>query len=53
MEKRKEKILDFLKDKDYAPMKAKEIAIIFGVPKNEYNDFLNILNELEDEYKIR
>ena len=53
MEERKEKILDFLKDKDYAPMKAKEIAIIFGVPKNEYNDFLNILNELEDEYKIR
>ena len=53
MENRKEKILDFLKDKDYAPMKAKEIAMIFGVPKNEYNDFLNLIKELEDEYKIR
>ena len=53
MEERKERILDFLNDKDYAPMKAKEIAMIFGVPKNEYNDFLNILNELEEEYKIK
>ena len=53
MEERKEKIFEFMKDKDYTPMKAKEIAMIFGVPKNEYNDFLNILKELEDEYKIR
>ena len=53
MEERKERIFEFFKDKDYTPMKAKEIAIILGVPKNEYNDFLNILKELEDEYKIR
>ena len=53
MEERKEKILEFLKDKEYSPMKAKEIAMIFGVPKNEYNDFLNVLKELEDEYKIK
>ena len=53
MEERKDKIFEFMRDKDYTPMKAKEIAIIFGVPKNEYNDFLNILKELEDEYKIR
>ena len=42
-----------MKDKDYTPMKAKEISLLLGVPKNEYNDFLNILKELEDEYKIR
>ena len=53
MEERKDKIFEFMRDKDYTPMKTKEIAIIFGVPKNEYNDFLNILKELEDEYKIR
>ena len=53
MEKRKEKIFGFIKDKDYTPMKAKEIALLLGVPKNDYNDFLNILKELEDEYKIR
>ena len=53
MEERKEKIFEFIKDKDYTPMKAKEIALLLGVPKNEYNDFLNLLKELEDEYKIR
>lgn len=53
MEERKEKIFEFMKDKDYTPMKAKEISLLLGVPKNEYNDFLNILKELEDEYKIR
>ena len=53
MEERKEKIFEFIKDKDYTPMKAKEIALLLGVPKNDYNDFINILKELEDEYKIR
>ena len=53
MEERKEKIFEFIKDKDYTPMKAKEIALLLGVPKNDYNDFVNILKELEDEYKIR
>lgn len=53
MEERKEKIFEFIKDKDYTPMKAKEIALLLGVPKNDYNDFLNILKQLEDEYKIR
>ncbi|MEE0865678.1 MAG: ribonuclease R [Clostridia bacterium] len=53
MEERKEKIFEFMQDKDYTPMKAKEISLLLGVPKNEYNDFLNILKELEDEYKIR
>ena len=53
MEERKENIFEFIKDKDYTPMKAKEIALLLGVPKNDYNDFLNILKQLEDEYKIR
>jgi len=53
MEERKERIFEFIKDKDYTPMKAKEIALLLGVPKNDYNDFLNILKQLEDEYKIR
>ena len=53
MEERKEKIFEFIKDKDYTPMKAKEIALLLRVPKNDYNDFVNILKQLEDEYKIR
>ena len=45
-------ILEFMKDKEYTPMKAKEIAIILGVPKREYSEFTNILKELEESYKI-
>ena len=41
-----------MKDENYKPMKAKEIAIILGVPKNEYNQFLNIIKKLEENYKI-
>ena len=33
MEERKERIFEFIKDKDYTPMKAKEIALLLGVPK--------------------
>ena len=52
MNKKEEIILEFMKDKDYVPMKAKEISLILGVPKKEYNDFLEILNHLEMEFKI-
>ena len=52
MSDRKNKILEFIKDEDYTPMKAKEIAIIMGVPKKEYNEFLELLKELEEECKI-
>ena len=53
MEEQELKILNFIKDKDYAPMKAKEIAMIMRVPKNEYNDFLEILGKLEMKLKIQ
>ncbi len=53
MEEKKQKILNLMKDKDYVPMKAKEIAMIMKVPKNEYNKFLEILGELELEMKIQ
>lgn len=49
---KKDIILEFMKDEEYTPMKAKEIAIILGVPKKEYNEFSNILKELEESYKI-
>ena len=35
MEEQELKILELMKDKDYVPMKAKEIAMIMKVPKNE------------------
>ena len=49
---KKEIILEFMKDENYTPMKAKEIAMILGVPKKEYNQFTQILKELEESYKI-
>ena len=53
MEEQELKILNFMNDEQYTPMKAKEIAILMRVPKNEYNDFLNILGKLELELKIQ
>ncbi len=52
MKEKQDIILEFMKDEDYTPMKAKEIAIILGVPKKEYNEFFEILKELEEGYKI-
>lgn len=46
-------ILKFMSREDYVPMKAKEIAGIFMVPKNKYNNFKSILDKLEKEYKIQ
>ena len=45
-------ILEFMKDENYTPMKAKEIAILLGVPKKEYNQFTQTLKKLEEDYKI-
>ena len=45
-------ILEFMRDENYIPMKAKEIASILEVPKKEYNKFAQVLKELEEEYKI-
>ena len=53
MEERKQKILDLMNDDDYVPMKAKEMAMIMRVPKNEYHDFLEVIGELELELKIQ
>ena len=53
MEERKQKILDLMNDDDYVPMKAKEIAMIMRVPKNEYHDFLEVIGQLELELKIQ
>ena len=53
MEEQELKILEFMKDKDYVPMKAKEIAMIMRVPKKEYRDFLAVLGNLELNFKIQ
>ena len=53
MEEQELKILELMKDKDYVPMKAKEIAMIMRVPKKEYRDFLEVLGNLELNFKIQ
>ena len=52
MDNQEQKILDFMSDDDYVPMKAKEIAMLMRVPKNEYHDFLEVIGKLELELKI-
>ena len=46
-------ILNFMKEDSYVPMRAKEIAILLNVPKDEYRDFTLILEKLENDYKIQ
>lgn len=53
MEEKEQKILEFMKEKDYVPMKAKEIAMLMRVPKKEYRDFLEVLGNLELKFKIQ
>ena len=53
MDEKEKLILKFMSREDYVPMKAKEIAGIFMVPKNKYNNFKKILDKLEKEYKIQ
>lgn len=49
---RKEMLLAFVKDEDYRPMKAKEMANLFGVPKKERGKFHEILDDLILQGKI-
>ncbi len=53
MEEQEQKILELMKDENYIPMKAKEIAMIMRVPKNEYGDFIELLGKLELDFKIQ
>ena len=50
--KKEELILNFMKESSYFPMKQKEIAQILSVPKEEREEFYNILIKLEKDGKI-
>jgi len=49
---RKEKILDFVNEKDYTKITVKQLAVIFGVPKEDIKYLEKIISELEVEGKI-
>ena len=53
MKEKEQKILEFMQEDDYVPMRAKEIAMLMRVPKNEYNEFLELIGKLEMELKIQ
>lgn len=47
MENQKEKILSFMSDNSYVPMKAKQIANFMEVPKSEYANFILVLRAIK------
>ena len=49
---REDLILDFMKQKEYVPMKAKELASIFDVHNEEKEELKQILKKLEQDGKI-
>lgn len=52
MLERKTKILEFISSKDYIPMKANELAMIFYVPAQDIDSFYKILNDFIKEGKL-
>ena len=52
MEEKQETILNFMKDKEYTPMKAKEIAMILNIEKDRYEELIEVLDKLEEDLKI-
>ena len=49
---RKERIVEFMREAAYKPLKYEELAVILDVPKEERELFANVLDELEQEGKI-
>ncbi|MBE5923530.1 MAG: ribonuclease R [Lachnospiraceae bacterium] len=48
----KKKILQLINDKHYKPLKQKELAFLLQVPKENRDDFRQMLKELVDEGKV-
>ena len=44
MNEKEEMILNFMKDEDYVPMKAKEMAMVLNISKDRYNEFARALS---------
>ena len=49
---RKEKVLSYIKSKEYIPLKSEELAAVLGVPQDDIPQLDKILSELCDEGKI-
>ncbi len=51
-DERKQKILEFVNSKEYKLMTVKQIAALFGVPKEEIKELGKIINKLEAQGEI-
>lgn len=51
-EERKQIILEYVNSRDYKLMTVKQIAVLFGVPKDEIKELEKIINKLEIEGEI-
>lgn len=52
LKNRKKLILDFISNKEYTPMRAKDIAMLLQIPKGKRSDLFQVLDDLEAEGKI-
>ena len=52
LKERKQILMDIMKSKEYQPMKAKELAMVLNVPKEDREELRYVLNELMNEGKI-
>ena len=52
MNEKEETILNFMKDEEYVPMKAKEIAMVLNISKDRYSELEEVLDNLEAECRI-
>lgn len=52
IDNRKQVVLDLIQDKEYRPMKFKELALILDIPGDEKEELHEILNQLTKEGKI-
>ena len=46
---KKNKIIEYINSEEYTKMTAKQIAVIFGIPKEEYKIYEKILSNIEKE----
>jgi ribonuclease R len=53
LEQKKEMIFDYIKSPGYTPMKLKELAGFFQVPKKEREDFRQVMDALMEEGQIQ
>lgn len=51
-EERKERIVAFMREDAYKPLLFKELTVVLDVPRDSYDEFKEILDELENEGRI-